>query len=196
MRAGLFFRQKPVMRDYVQFNSLQCSRVTNDFDVDFYKLLSNSLFGKTIENPEKRTKVKLCRTSCKLKRNVGKATFKRSKIIDENLVGVEMRYSTVKLNKPYYIGVAILELAKRHMYEFHYEVMKPVFADDLHLLYTDTDLLLYEIHGCDDPYTKIFVADCQFFFDFSNFPQSHPLYDVSRKHVLSAFKDECNCNYI
>ena len=163
MQASLFFRQKPVMRDYVQFNSLQCSCVTNDFDVDFYKLLSNSLFGKTIENPEKRTKVKLCRTSRELKRNVRKATFKRSKIIDENLVGVEMRYSTVKLNKPYYIGVAILELAKHHMYEFHYEVMKPVFGDDLRLLYTVTDLLLYRIHGCDDPYTKIFAADCQSF---------------------------------
>ena len=196
MQASLFFRQKPVMRDYVQFNSLQRSHATNDFDVDFYKLLSNSLFGKTIENPEKRTKVKLCRTSHELKRNVGKATFKRSKIIDENLVGVEMCYSTLKLNKLYYIGVAILELAKCHFYEFHYEVMKPVFRDDIRLLYTDTDLLLYEIHGCDDPYTIIFAADCQSFFDFSNFPQSHPLYDVSRKCVPGAFKDKCNCNYI
>ena len=82
------------------------------------------------------------------------------------------------------------------MYEFHYEVMKPVFRNDLCLLYTDTDLLLYKIHGCDNPYTKIFSADCQSFFDFSNFPQSHPLCDVSRKHVPGAFKDECNCNYI
>ena len=102
----------------------------------------------------------------------------------------------MKLNKPYYIGVAILELAKRHMYEFHYEVMKPVFRDDLHLLYTDTDSLSYEIHGCDNPYTKIFAADCQSFFDFSYFPQSHPLQNVSRKCVLGAFKDECNCSYI
>ena len=104
-----------MMTDYIQFHSLQHSHATNDFDVDFYKLLSNSLFGKTIENPEKRTKVKLCRTSCELKRNVEKVTFKRSKIIDENFVGVEMHYSTVKLNKLYYIGVSILELAKRHM---------------------------------------------------------------------------------
>ena len=131
-----------------------------------------------------------------MKRNVGKVTFKRSKIIDENLVGVEICYSTVKLNKPYYIGVAISELAKHHIYEFHYEVMKPVFGDDLCLLYTDTDSLLYKIHGCDNPYTKIFVADYQSFLDFSNFPQSHPLHSVSRKCVPGAFKDECNCSYI
>ena len=93
------------MKSYVEFNSLCRSLAKNDFDVDFYKLLSNSLFGKTIENPEKRTKVKLCRTREELERSVAKTTFKRSKIIDPRIVGVELRYSSVKLNKPYYIGV-------------------------------------------------------------------------------------------
>ena len=74
---------------------------------------------KMIENPEKRTKVKLCRTKEKLESNIGKATFKRSKIIDPHLVGIEMKYASVKLKKPYYIGLAIQELAKRHMYDFH-----------------------------------------------------------------------------
>ena len=88
VHRGLVFRQALVMRDYVQFNSLCHSQAQNDFDVDFYKLLSNSLFGKTIENPEKRTKVKLCRMKEELESNVGKPTFKRSKIIDQHLVGV------------------------------------------------------------------------------------------------------------
>ena len=143
VHGGLVFRQTLVMRDYVQFNLLHHSQARNDFDVDFYKLLSNSLLGKTIDNPEKRTKVKLCRTKEKLESNVGQATFKRSKIIDQHLVAIEMRYVSVKLNKPYYIGVAILELAKRHMYDFHYNMMKSVFEGHLHLLYKDTDSLLY-----------------------------------------------------
>lgn len=196
IRAGLLFKQKPVMKDYVEFNSLQRARARNDFDVDFYKLLSNSLFGKTIENPEKRTKVKLCRTREELEKSVGSPTFKRSKIIDDQLVGVEMRYSSVKLNKPYYIGVAILELAKRHMYEFHYDVMKTVFGPGLRLLYTDTDSLLYEIEGCADPYPAIFAAGYQSRFDFSNFPSTHPLHDESRKRLPGAFKDECNASFI
>ena len=139
VHGGLVFRQAPVMRDYVQFNSLRCSQAQNDFGFDFYKLLSNSLFSKMIENPEKRTKVKLCRMKEELESNVGKPTFKRSKIIDQHLVGVEMKYVSVKLNKPYYVGVAILELAKCHMYDFHYNVMKSVFEGCLHLLYMDTD---------------------------------------------------------
>ena len=196
LRAGLLFKQKPVMKEYVEFNSLQCFHARHDFDVDFYKLLSNSLFGKMIENPEKRTKVKLCRTQYELTKTVGKPTFKRSNIMDKYLVGVEMRYSSVKLNKPYYIGVAILELAKRHMYNFHYNVMKLVFGNRLHLLYTDTDLLLYEIESCTDPYAEIFAAGLYTHFDFSNFPESHMLHDESKKHVLRAFKDECNTNFI
>ena len=191
VHGGLVFRQAPVMRDYVQFNSLCHSQAQNDFDVDFYKLLSNSLFGKTIENPEKRTKVKLCRTKEELESNVGKPTFKRSKIIDQHLVGNEMKYASVKLNKPYYVGVAILEFAKRHMYDFHYNVMKLVFEGRLRLLYMDTDSLLYEIEDCSDPYSEIFAAGHGSYFDLSNFPQEHWLHDVSRKRVPGAFKDEC-----
>ena len=180
-QAGLLFRQSRVMKSYIKFNSLRRSLVKNDFDVDFYKLLSNSLFGKTIENPEKRTKVKLCRTGEELERSVAKTTFKRSKIIDSRLFSVELRYSSVKLNKTYYIGVAILELAKLHMCEFHYNVMKPLFHNDLRLLYTDTDSLLYKIENCTDPYSNIFKAHQECKFDLSNFPPSHLLHDSSRK---------------
>ena len=144
-----------MMKQHVEFNSLHRAQARNDFNVDFYKLLSNSLFGKMIENPDKRTKVKLCRTREELERSVVKATFKHSKIIDPKLVGVEMRYSSVKLNKPYYIGVANLELAKLHMYDFHYNEMKPLFGKDLHFLYMDTNSLLYEIDNCADQYVKI-----------------------------------------
>ena len=76
-----------MMKQYVEFNSLHRAQVRNDFDIDFYKLLSNSLFGKMIENPDKRMKVKLCRTREELERSIAKATFKRSKIIDPKLVG-------------------------------------------------------------------------------------------------------------
>ena len=117
-------------------------------------------------------------------------------IIDPKLVGVEMRYSSVKLNKPYYIGVAILELAKLHMYDFHYNEMKPLFGKDLCLLYTDTDSLLYEIENCADLYVKIFQADKQSKFDLSNFPLSHHLHNISQKRLPGAFKDECNAVHI
>ena len=82
------------------------------------------------------------------------------------------------------------------MYEFHYNDMKPLFGKDIHLLYTDTDSLLYEIKNHVNPYSKIFHTHQECRFDLSNFPVTHPLYDVSRKQLPGAFKDKCNELYI
>ena len=67
------------MKSYVDFNSEKRAQATNKFDTDFYKLLSNSLYGKTIENPEKRSKVKLCSESSTYENYVGKPNFKNAK---------------------------------------------------------------------------------------------------------------------
>ena len=145
------------------------AKTTNKFDADFYKLSVNSLFGKMKENPKKRMKVKLCRTKSELEKRVGHYSFKWSKIINRNLVGVEMMNSLVKMNKPFYVGNTLLELNKFHMYNFHYNVMKPVFNDRIQLLYTDTDSLMYEIK-LEDPYAELGIAGKKGWFDFSNFP--------------------------
>ena len=142
IHSALAFLQAPYMKSYVNMNAEKRANTANKFDADFYKLSVNSLFGKTIENPEKRTKVKLCRTKNELEKRVGHYSFKRSKIINKDLVGVEMKNSLVKMNKLFYVGNAVLELSKFHMYNFHYNVMKPVFDDRLQLLYTDTDSLM------------------------------------------------------
>ena len=131
-----------------------------------------------IENPEKCMKVKLCHTKSELEKRVGHYSFKRSKIINKNLVGVEMKNSLVKMNKPFYVGNAVLELSKFCMYNFHYNVMKPVFNDRIQLLYTDTDSLMYEIES-EDPYAELEVVGKKGWLDFSNFPPDHPLYDNS-----------------
>ena len=67
------------MKSYVDFNSEKRAQATNKFDTDFYKLLSNSLYGKTIENPEKRSKVKLCSESSTYENYVGKPNLKMLK---------------------------------------------------------------------------------------------------------------------
>ena len=191
IHSALAFHQVLFMKSYMELNSAKRAQTTNKFDADFYKLNVNSLFGKTIENPEKRTKVKLCRSQKELEKNVGHFSFKRSKIINKNLVGIEMKNSIVKMNKPFYVGNAMLELSKFHMYNFHYNVMKPVFHDRIQLLYTDTDSLLYEIRS-DDPYGELEKAGQISWFDFSNFPSDHPCHDDSKKRVPGLFKDECN----
>ena len=167
IHSALAFHQALYMKSYVNMNAEKRAKTTNKFDADFYKLSVNSLFGKTIENPEKRTKVKLCCTKSELEKRVGHYSFKWSKIINKNLVGVEMKNSLVKMNKPFYVRNAVLELSKFHRFNFYYNVMKLVFNDRIQLLYTDTDSLLYEIES-EGPYAELGVAGKKGWFDFSN----------------------------
>ena len=193
IHAGIRFTQAPVMRSYVDLNSRKRAAATNKFDTDFYKLLSNSLYGKTIENPEKRCQIRLCNSSVELEKTVSRYNFKRSKIINSHLVGVEMKQPRVKLNKPFYVGMSILDLAKFFMYDFQYNVMKPIFGRRLSLLYTDTDSFLYEIKT-PDFYSEI--RPVKHYFDFSNYPKDHPLYSEENKRVPGMFKDECGSKMI
>ena len=188
IHAGIIFKQGPIMKSYIDFNSEKRAQATNKFDTDFYKLLSNSLYGKTIENPEKRSKVKLCSESSTYENYVGKPNFKNAKRINSKLVGVEMKYSSIKINKPFYIGMSILDLSKWHTYNFHYNVMKAIFGDRVHLLYTDTDSFIYEISSA-DVYEEL-RPHARDYFDFSNYPENHMLKNSCNKKVPGKFKDE------
>ena len=110
IHSALTFHQAPYVKSYVNMNTEKRAKTMNKFDADFYKLSVNSLFSKTIENPKKHTKVKLCRTKNELEKRLGHYSFKRSKIINKNLVGVKMKNSLVKMNKPFCVGNAVLEL--------------------------------------------------------------------------------------
>ena len=101
---------------------------------------------------------------------------------------MEMKYSSIKINKPFYMGMSILDLSKWHMYNFHYNVMKPIFGDRLHLLYTDTDSFIYKISS-DDVYEEL-RPQARVYFDFSNYPERHMLKNNCNKKVHGKFKDK------
>lgn len=184
---GVKFTQSPIIKSYIDFNSEKRALSTNSFDSNYYKLLSNSLFGKTIERPENRLRVVLTSDPKKYQKVVGSSCFKESKIINEHLVSSTLGYPAVKVQKPFYIGMTTLELAKVHMYNFHYNVMKKTFGKNLQLLYTDTDSLLYEIT---DSNMNEKLRELNDFFDFSNYPKCHKLYNPKGKKIPGLFKDE------
>ena len=188
IHAGIIFKQGPIMKSYVDSNSEKRAHATSKFDTYFYKLLSNSLYRKTMENPEKQSKVKLCNDSSMYENYIGKPNFKNAKRINSELVGVEMKYSSIKINKPFYIGMSILDLSKWHMYNFHYNVMKPIFGDRVHLLYRDMDSFIYKISSA-DVYEEL-RPHARDYFDFSNYPENHMLKNGCNKKVPGKFKDE------
>ena len=98
--------------------------------------------------------------------------------------------STVTLNKPIYLGQAILDLSKTLMYDFHYDYIKPEYDDRAKLLFTDTDSLCYEI-TTDDFYEDI-AGDVSTWFDTSNYSKTHEIYTDQNKKVIGYFKDEAS----
>lgn len=185
------FKQAPIMKEYISFNSKKRAEATNDFDVGFYKLLCNSLFGKTMERPENKSKVKLVNKKKTFEQCVSKLTFKNCKVINSKLVGIEMSYPSLKISKPFYLGMVILDLSKYFMYNFHYNTMKKYFQDDIKLIYTDTDSLVYKIKSKDINVDLQKLQSKCACFDFSNYSPSHILFDKQYKRVPGLFKDEC-----
>ena len=121
--------QKKWLKPYISFNTEMRKNAKNSFEKDFFKLMNNSVFGKTIENVRKRSNIKLATGEKQFLKQVAKPLFISHKIFDENLVGVNMKYQEIKLNKPSYVGMCILDLSKTLMYDFHYNYIRKKFPD-------------------------------------------------------------------
>ena len=183
----LKFNQSPWIKQYIDFNTEKRKHAKNTFEKDFFKLMNNSVFGKTMENLRKRVDVRLVTNEKKLDKLTSKPTYVSSKIFNENLVAVHKIKETLTLNRPAYVGMCILDLSKTLMYDFHYNYIKKKYNDRAKLLFTDTDSLTYEIEA-EDTY-KDFWTDKDMF-DNSDYPESSPYYCNTNKKIIGKFKDE------
>ena len=120
----LEFDQSPWLKQYIDYNTEKRKNAKNDFEKDFFKLMNNSVFGKTMENIRKRVDVRLVTDEKKLLKLTSKPTYVSSKIFNENLVAVHKIKETLTLNRPAYVGMCILDLSKTLMYDFHYKYIK------------------------------------------------------------------------
>ena len=183
----LEFNQSPWLKQYINFNTKKRTQAKNSFEKDFFKLMNNSVFGKTMENIRKRVDVRLITDEKKLLKMVSKPTYVSSKIFNENLVAVHKIKETLTLNRPAYIGMCILDLSKTLMYNFHYNYIKKKYGNKAKLLFTDTDSLTYEIEA-EDVYQDFWNDKDRF--DNSDYPESSPYFDKTNKKVIGKFKDE------
>ena len=184
----LEFNQSPWLKEYIDFNTEKRTNAKNAFEKDFFKLMNNSVFGKTMENIRKRVDVRLVTDEKKLLKMAAKPTYVSSKIFNENLVAVHKIKETLTLNRPAYVGMCILDLSKTLMYDFHYNYIKQKYGSKAKLLFTDTDSLTYEIET-EDVYRDFWNDKDKF--DNSDYPENSPFYDNTNKKVIGKFKDEC-----
>ena len=183
----LEFKQSPFLKDYIDFNTKMRTNAKNAFEKDFFKLMNNSVFGKTMENLRKRVDIRLVTDQEQMAKLVNKPTFINWKIINEDLVVVHKIKETLTLNRPAYVGMCILDLSKTLMYDFHYNYIKQKYDSKAKLLFTDTDSLTYELET-QDAYQDFWKNKNKF--DNSDYPENSPFYDKTNKKVIGKFKDE------
>ena len=183
----LEFNQSPWLKQYIDFNTQKRTNAKNSFEKDFFKLMNNSVFGKTMENLRKRVDVRLVTDKEKLLKLASKPTYVSSKIFNENLVAVHKIKETLTLNRPAYVGMCILDLSKTLMYDFHYNYIKNKYDDKAKLLFTDTDSLTYEIQT-DDVYEDFWSDKDKF--DNCDYPENSQYFNKTNKKVIGKFKDE------
>ena len=190
VHRGISFYQSSWMEPYIRKNTELRKTAANSFEKDFFKLMNNSVFGKTIENIRKRQNIFLIDDRKKAAKLTSRPNFDRATIFDRNLIAVHMKRTEVYFNKPVYVGQAILDLSKTLMFDFHYNYIKKKYRDKAELMFTDTDSLLYQIHT-DDFYHDI-THDILEKFDTSDYPPDHPsgIPTGVNKKVIGMFKDE------
>ena len=177
------------MKEYIDFNTRLRTAAANDFEKDFYTLMNNAVFGKTMENIRKHRNIKLVTNQEAYLKAVMKPNFKSVVQFGPNLMGCEMGKIKVVMNKPVYLGQAILDLSKTVMYEFHYDYMKWKYNDDkLTLCYMDMDSLIYSIET--DDFYKDIAEDVKDRSDTSGYNPDRPLTVGLNKKVISLMKDE------
>ena len=106
---------------------------------NFFKLMVNSVFGKTMENIRKRQYVRLVTTVPVFKRLAAKLNFKSLKIFSKDLTAVLMTKPQVLLYKATCIGMSILAISKIFMYKFYYQHIKQFYGSKATFFMTDTD---------------------------------------------------------
>ena len=152
-------------------------KAKNDFEKDFFKLMNNAVFGKTMENVKKHRYIKLVTTDKRRNQLVTEPNYYAIKCFSENLLAIEMKKTKVKMNKPIYLGLSILEISKILMYKFWYDYMKPKYGDNM-----DTNSFIMNIKTED--FYKDIANDVEKRFDTSNYEVDRPLPAGKNKKVI------------
>ena len=182
------FNQESWLKPYIDMNTELRKIVKKDFEKDFFKLMKSAVFGKTMENVRKHRDIKLVTTDKKRSKLVSEPYYDTMNYISEVLSIIEMKITKVKMNKPIYLGLPILEISKLLMCEFWYDYIKPKYGDNVKLCYMDTDSFIMYIKTED--FYKDIAGDVEKRFDISNYECDRPLPTRKNGKVIGLMKDE------
>ena len=155
----------------------------NDFDKDFFKLINNSVFRKAMEYVRNCRNIKLVTTDKRRNQLLSETNYHTKKYFSENLLAIEMKKTKLKMNKPIYLGMSILDISKTLIYEFWYNYIKPKYQDKVILCYMNTDIKTEDFY-------KDIANGVERWFDTSNYDENDKrrLPIGKSKKVIGLFK--------
>ena len=142
----------------------------NQFEKDFFKLMNNSVFGKTMENIRNHRDIKLVTLDKRRKRLVSEPIYHSHQKFSEHLMAMEKKKTKVKMTKPICLGMSISDISKTLMYELWYDYIKPKYEDRAKLCYSDTDSFV--IHIITEDFFEDIAPDVDIRFDTSNYDEN------------------------
>ena len=145
IHRGIKFEDSRWLEKYTALNTKLRTAAANELEKDFFKLMNNSVFGKTMENIRNKVDIKLENDEKQAEKLSTKPNFDHCNIFSENLVAIHMKKTRLVFDKPVYLGMCILDLSKTSVYGFHYNYIRQKYGDKAKLLFTYTDSLMYEI---------------------------------------------------
>ena len=183
-------KQSRCLEKNISFNTQKRNRAKIDFEKDFFKLPVNAAFGKFLENVRNRLEIEVLQKH-DFKKSINqqsKLTFNGIHKSYENCDSYTFKQNQVVLDKAIYVGFAILELCKLHMYETYYDTLQPFFGqENLQLHYFDTDGMMLSMN------TKDIINDLknlEDIFYFSNLDENHEIFSKKIEKIVGKFKIE------
>lgn len=189
----LQFSQSQWLKPYIMKNTTLRTKAANDFERNFYKLLINAIYGKTMENMRSRVDIKL-RTKWEgrygVRKLIAAPNFKKFTCFGDDVVAVELNKTIILMDKPIAIGMSILDISKVLMYDFFYSHLQVEYGKNIEMIYTDTDSFILEVK------TDCFYTDIKKNlekYDTSDYAESN-IFNIPRrnKKIPGLFKDELN----
>ena len=162
--------QKAWLKTYIDVNTKYRKEAQNDFEKDFFKLMNNSVFGKTLENVRNHKDIKSVTSDKIRKRLVSEPNCHSHKKFSEHLMHIEIKKKKVKMIKRLYLGMPKLDISKTLMYKFWYDYIKPKYGDRARLCYTDTDSFV--IHFITEDFFEDISNYVEKWFDTSNYDEN------------------------
>ena len=170
---------------YIDMNIKLRQKAKNNFEKDFFDLISNANFGKSLENVKEHKNVKLAPIEIRRNYLVWESNYHAQKFFTENILAIEMRKTQILKNKPVCLGLSILDLIKTVMYELWCDYVKPKYGENANLCYMNIESLIVQVKT-DDIYKDI-AKDVETRFDISSF---RPLPKGKYTKVIGLMKGE------